>query len=251
VIVDLVVEDDLDVPVRVEVMQGDGPRLALKLTGRATVGGVGPLHRAVVLERLDAEHAAVDVHGDQLGQPIVVDVAERRRARARHALGRRDREVLEPRLAIDHVDVAGGVVADEVVGDENDVGRIAEIDLAVGVVVREVADQGRHPTGLPFAERPLRVRGEAVGGRLVLAVADRIHVVGHLADVDRRQLGIGRRLEVELDPRVAVRRVVVVVVTAGDRAIVVVVVVVVAAGADRIVADRDAERLAAAIVVLR
>src|SRR5690606_22446290 len=97
VVEQLVAGQDLHVAVVVHVGQGDrADGVVLPHAGAL------PLERAVVLER---HWVAAGAGGDDLGQPVAVDVAERGGDREVDEIG--NREVQRPGGAVEHVDVGG------------------------------------------------------------------------------------------------------------------------------------------------
>jgi hypothetical protein len=181
VVGDEVADDDLDVAVVVEVRQGDGHVIRIG-RGRAL-----PLEGAVVFEG----DQAAGLHRHDLDQAVAVDVAERRGDRGEHELG--DLVVQRAGGPVEHVDVTGGR-GDAVGGDGDDVRDVAEVDLAVAVVVGQVGDQ-RADAALVLAVRapplPLHGRDEALGDRLLAARADGVVVDDLAARRRRRGVGVG------------------------------------------------------------
>ncbi len=191
--------EDLDVAVVVDVGQGDRARVDLRPVARA-----GPLLGPVVLE---GHRVAADDRGHDLGQAVAVDVAERRGHGVVDRVG--DLEVQRAGQAVEHVDVADDVrLARARRGHHDHVRDVAQVDRAVLVVVGEVGDQRGDDAELVAVRsgpRPLDLGLEAVGRGLLVALADRVHVVLHLAQVDRRPgravgLGAAGPADVELRP---------------------------------------------------
>lgn len=188
-----VLEDDLDVAVGVDVGQRD--RRAGAQVWRGGDRLAFPLERAVMLEAVNG--GLLGLH-DDLGDSVVVDVAD---CGGRAPIDRLRNFVVESAGGpVEHVEVAGGGRGRE--REQHDVGDVAEVDLAVVVVVGQVADQRsreRLVVAVIGRERPLQDRREAVGGRDHLAGTGRVAVVLHLALVDRLGDVHGPGADVELD----------------------------------------------------
>jgi hypothetical protein len=169
VIGDQAVEDDLDVAVGVEVRQGH------RALGHVSDRVALPLEGPVVLERDEPALEAVDeLRGHDLDHAVAVDVAERGVGHRHH--GRGDLEVRLPRRAVEHRDAPHRrLVGLRVVGRHHHVGRVAQVDDAVVVVVGEVGDERRDDhlrDATLTVPGPLNVGVEASRRRLLVTVGD-------------------------------------------------------------------------------
>ncbi len=118
---------------------------------------------------------------DHFGKSVVVNVAERGRDRPIDFTF--ELKVWSAGLAVEEPQFA--VIGKRAVRQgENHVGDVAEVDLAVAVVIGEIPNQRRHRAlGLAIGPAPLPLldRRETIGRCLNPALADGVHVVDDFA----------------------------------------------------------------------